>query len=680
MRKEKVILLALLIIGQIFIFPINVNPVFGSEPYELKRKIQVPTNAVSYVKLSQQGNSVLAGPAVPVSKTEVILYNANTGKGLAKFPAGNELSSIDFSSNGNYVATFRENRLQVYDTRQGNVVFKRDSLISTSKLSFGPENEKLAFSACLKKEEGKKCEESEVRVLDLKDNETRVLAKSKEKVYSVNWGNKNFIACVLSDPSAHQVIKFYNSESGKPIGRVKSIYSPVSFFGSGTTTRPEVSFGDKDRLFAATSIGGVTAKSGKRTVLVWKMSTGELLTRIELTKEITSIEISRKNDILAISTVDGNISFWEIKNGRKLYSYKAHDSPVLEIDLSSNGKVLATGSENNTVKIWKLELDRIAKGIHPGESKDSQEAHSTTLPDGITEASKRDVQYSSGIFPVHFDNDNRRELVIVSNKNENSFVKIFPLNEEKLPYSMIIDRYDSSNPFESTDPNINILSTNVRQTDHNSVTFTMNLVESPELIPDKTNNELQNEDKYLEYIWKILAGQNIDENNNGYSYTEYYIRVTGDGKNWNVILENKANGNTSPIKEFKMVGNELEVQVELNRLGSPSFLRYSAVARSPEKGKADIFEDKTSPPLMPEINLFDQKPLPPEQSRPGELLISPEFNSDENTAITKVYRINALIEELKREEKIPTTFTLITKEGKEYLFEFSKGRVEISKG
>ncbi|CAF2852754.1 unnamed protein product [Rotaria sp. Silwood2] len=45
---------------------------------------------------------------------------------------------------------------------------------------------------------------------------------------------------------------------------------------------------------------------------------------------------------------------WDLRTGRCIMLLKGHLKPVLSIDFSPNGYHIATGSENNSCKIWDL--------------------------------------------------------------------------------------------------------------------------------------------------------------------------------------------------------------------------------------------------------------------------------------------------------------------------------------
>jgi len=51
---------------------------------------------------------------------------------------------------------------------------------------------------------------------------------------------------------------------------------------------------------------------------------------------------------------DGKVKLWDVKNKAQIKELPGHDKSVISISYSSDGKLLATGSKDYTVKIWQL--------------------------------------------------------------------------------------------------------------------------------------------------------------------------------------------------------------------------------------------------------------------------------------------------------------------------------------
>ena len=49
---------------------------------------------------------------------------------------------------------------------------------------------------------------------------------------------------------------------------------------------------------------------------------------------------------------DGTVKLWETITGQELVAFKAHSNAVVAVAFSPDGKILATGSRDTTVKLW----------------------------------------------------------------------------------------------------------------------------------------------------------------------------------------------------------------------------------------------------------------------------------------------------------------------------------------
>ena len=69
---------------------------------------------------------------------------------------------------------------------------------------------------------------------------------------------------------------------------------------------------------------------------------------------ITDLAINPLGDIIASSSVDQTVRLWTNAVGGKNKILKCHPSPIRSVDFSSDGKLLMTGSNDKTIKIFEL--------------------------------------------------------------------------------------------------------------------------------------------------------------------------------------------------------------------------------------------------------------------------------------------------------------------------------------
>jgi WD40 repeat protein len=61
---------------------------------------------------------------------------------------------------------------------------------------------------------------------------------------------------------------------------------------------------------------------------------------------------------LASGGGDITVKLWSIESQKEVTTLQGHDSTVLSVAFSPDGKYLASGSSDKTVKLWNLELQK----------------------------------------------------------------------------------------------------------------------------------------------------------------------------------------------------------------------------------------------------------------------------------------------------------------------------------
>jgi WD40 repeat protein len=72
------------------------------------------------------------------------------------------------------------------------------------------------------------------------------------------------------------------------------------------------------------------------------------------TQAIRSLAITPDGEILASGSDDKTIKLWQLKTGRELVTLRGHSKPVNSLAMSQDGEILASGSEDKTLKLWQL--------------------------------------------------------------------------------------------------------------------------------------------------------------------------------------------------------------------------------------------------------------------------------------------------------------------------------------
>ena len=83
-----------------------------------------------------------------------------------------------------------------------------------------------------------------------------------------------------------------------------------------------------------------------------------LLANISLRAPVHSIAFSPDGAMLASGSGDNTVRLWEVTTGRELRRLKGHSNPVWSVAFSPDGMMLASGSGDNTVRLWEVATGR----------------------------------------------------------------------------------------------------------------------------------------------------------------------------------------------------------------------------------------------------------------------------------------------------------------------------------
>ena len=83
---------------------------------------------------------------------------------------------------------------------------------------------------------------------------------------------------------------------------------------------------------------------------------------------VLSVSISADGQTLASGSADNTIKLWNVKTGNLLHTLTRHESPVLSVAISADGQILASGSADNTIKLWNVKTGGFLRTLSKFES------------------------------------------------------------------------------------------------------------------------------------------------------------------------------------------------------------------------------------------------------------------------------------------------------------------------
>jgi WD40 repeat protein len=79
---------------------------------------------------------------------------------------------------------------------------------------------------------------------------------------------------------------------------------------------------------------------------------------------VTSVAFSRDGKLIASGSDDETVKVWDAKTFDELFTLPGHSSSVTNVDFSPDGKRLATSDRNGMVRVYTTEIEvlrRLAK-------------------------------------------------------------------------------------------------------------------------------------------------------------------------------------------------------------------------------------------------------------------------------------------------------------------------------
>ena len=294
-------------------------------------------------------------------------------------------------------------------------------------LAFHPQGLWLAIGA----------NDNNVRIFDTRTGELRIeLSGHRDNVHGIAWSPDG---STLATTSKDDTLRLWNSGNGNALHTLKAhaadtwqvAFDPlgrhlasVSSDGSaivwrvqdGTviaTLEPE---GRKDPMYTVSwsSDGKLIATGSKAGVVsVWDAHTYTQLVQLDHGSVLHAVSFSPDSRWLATATADGLMRIWvsdadDQKNWQKMpNAMRRHTGSVRNVAWSSDGRLLATGSDQGALYVYRVQANSDGLG-RDGRAGRPQHSYSTTFPERV----QRAVADARALVPRCLSETERANLIL----------------------------------------------------------------------------------------------------------------------------------------------------------------------------------------------------------------------------------------------------------------------------
>ncbi|MGA2297568.1 MAG: T9SS type A sorting domain-containing protein [FCB group bacterium] len=296
---------------------------------------KVFTDPINEIIYSPDGSKI-----VSCSYNYITLWDSNTGSFLKTFIGHtNDITSISYCPDGIKIASgSRDSTIKIWDINTGIEILtlKGHTGIITS-VSFSPDGKKLLSGS----------DDGILIIWEVSSgNILKTFSCSYNYIHSVCFsidGGK--IANISGD-----LINIWDTNTGKLLKTINTNKVGIK----------SICFNPVGNYLAGLSFDS--------TFIVWDFDTGKEINNLSSSNILnTCISFNPDGKILAIGglgLLGSIINFWDFNKGVKFKTYSGYNSDIASICFNPDGRSIASGSDDGTIKIWKVPLiDSIYENI-----------------------------------------------------------------------------------------------------------------------------------------------------------------------------------------------------------------------------------------------------------------------------------------------------------------------------
>ena len=338
------------------------KPMAEPKPELLWSSSAKPSARVRSIGYSPDGKTLASG----LSGGQIKLWDARSGE-LRRTLEGHtsDVYSVAFAPDGNTLASGSEdNAIKLWDARSGALLRTLEGHTSwVNSVAFAPDGNTLASGSY-----------KTIKLWDAHSGElVRTLEGHTGTVRSVAFAPDGK---TLASGSHDKTIKLWDAHSGELLRTLEGHTSDVS----------SVAFAPDGKTLAS--------GSGDNTIKLWDARSGELLRTLEgHTNWVNSVAFAPDGKTLASGSYDNAIKLWGARSGALLRTLEGHKRGIVSVAFAPDGNTLASGGWDYTIKTWDARSSELQLSIDARGPDHERKGHTDWVssvafaPDGKTLAS-----------------------------------------------------------------------------------------------------------------------------------------------------------------------------------------------------------------------------------------------------------------------------------------------------
>jgi WD40 repeat protein len=267
----------------------------------------------------------------------------------------NQADAVAFHPNAGLLASGFEDGVRLWSTETGRLLLELKSRTSVSVVAFHPQSGILASGSS----------SGAVSIWDTNNGKLLTTLKAHEKhVRAIAFDPRTGL---LATGSLDGSVAVWDAISGHPLHRLPESSGPVTSLsfaplsnalaiGSGPSPTRVTIWKPSDPRTLDTLFGEKSRRSGKD-----EDDIGRQLMAIQ--GQGPAVVFHPGNGMLAVAAGDEAVTFWDTDSKRLLYTLKVGTRLVSSIAFSADGKTLAAGGFDNTVRICDMQTGTVSRTL-----------------------------------------------------------------------------------------------------------------------------------------------------------------------------------------------------------------------------------------------------------------------------------------------------------------------------